>query len=206
MAYPIEYANDVLIEQLRDFRVLVTGGAGFIGSHLAKRLVAEGIDTTVLDNLSSGNLNNLTDIEGKNNFHFVKGDVRDSDIVKIATKDTNVIFHEAALVSIPQSIKDPLLANDINLVGTLNLLQAAVERGVKRFIFASSAAVYGESPEAQKKEETVTSPSNPYGVSKAAAESYLRIFNELYGIETVSLRYFNVYGPGQAFAKHTLEL
>ena len=130
-------------------------------------------------------------------FHLVRGDVRDTGLVKKVIADVDAVFHEAALVDVPLSIQNPLLFNDVNLVGTLNLLKASLDSNVKRFVFASSAAVYGDSKPAKKKENTLCKPISPYAVSKLAAENYVKVFNELYGLETVSLRYFNVYGPRQ---------
>jgi UDP-glucose 4-epimerase len=180
-------------------RVIVTGGAGFIGGHIVDRLLKEGFDVTVIDNLSMGRLENIAQNEDKREFHFVKGDIRDFDLVKNTMKDIDAVFHEAASASVTLSLKNPMLVNDINVLGTLNLLKAAVELDVKRFIFASSAAVYGETALPRKGEEIPPDPTQPYGVSKLAAESYTRSFCKSYGLETVSLRYFNVYGPRQSF-------
>lgn len=179
-------------------KILVTGGAGFVGSHLVDRLLAEDYQVTVLDNLSSGDLKNVP--HGKNkNFRLLRGDIRDYGLVKEALRDIDVVFHEAALVSVTLSVQDPMLANDVNVTGTLNVLKASVDLGVKRLVFASSAAVYGETSTPEKREDTIPSPSSPYGVSKLAAENYARSFYKVYGLETVSLRYFNVYGPRQSF-------
>jgi len=180
-------------------RVLVTGGAGFIGSHLVDRLLKEGFEVTVIDDLSTGRLENIAHNQNRKDFHFVKGDIRDRDLVKKTVKDMDAVFHEAALVSITFSVQNPILANDINVSGTLNLLKASSDLDVKRFIYASSAAVYGETSLPQKREDMSTNPTSPYGVSKLAAENYVRSFHTVYGLETVSLRYFNVYGPRQSF-------
>ena len=180
-------------------RVLVTGGAGFIGSHLVDRLLKEGFEVTVIDDLSTGRLENIAHNQNRKDFHFVKGDIRDRDLVKKTVKDMDAVFHEAALVSITFSVQNPILANDINVSGTLNLLKASSDLDVKRFIYASSAAVYGETSLPQKREDMSTNPTSPYGVSKLAAENYVRSFHTVYGLETVSLRYFNVYGPRQRF-------
>jgi nucleoside-diphosphate-sugar epimerase len=179
--------------------VLVTGGAGFIGSHIVDRLLLKGFDVTVLDDFSHGKMENISSHKSAREFHLVRGDVRDMGLVKEAVEDVDAVFHEAALVDVSLSIKNPLLFNDVNVVGTLNLLRACLDSGVERFIFASSAAVYGDSKPAKKRENMLSEPISPYGVSKLAAENYVRIFNELYGLKTVSLRYFNVYGPRQAF-------
>jgi len=179
---------------------LVTGGAGFIGSHLVDRLLAEGFEVTVLDNFSSGRMRNISRHKDLRKFHLVQGDVRDVGVVKKVAEDVDAVFHEAALVDVALSMRNPLLFNDVNVLGTLNLLDAFLDSNVKRFIFASSAAVYGNSKPAKKSENMRLAPISPYGVSKLAAENYIRVFNEIYGLETVSLRYFNVYGPRQGLA------
>jgi nucleoside-diphosphate-sugar epimerase len=180
-------------------RILVTGGAGFIGSHIVDRLIEEGLDVTVIDNLDTGRVENMSHHKNKKNFRFIKGDIRDLELVKKALKGIDAVFHEAALASVTFSVEKPILSNDINVVGTVNLLKASVESGVKRFIFASSAAIYGDAKSPLKKESATPNPTSPYGVSKLAAESYARVFHKAYGLETVSLRYFNVYGPRQSF-------
>lgn len=180
-------------------RILVTGGAGFIGSHIVDRLLNEGFDVTVIDDLSNGHLENIAHNQDKNEFHFVKGDIRDSDLVKNTMKDIDAVFHEAAFVSVTLSLQNPMLVNDVNVIGTLNLLKAAVDLNVKRFIFASSGAVYGETANPRRGEEIPPDPAQPYGVSKLAAESYTRSFYKSYGLETVVLRYSNVFGPRQSF-------
>jgi UDP-glucose 4-epimerase len=181
-------------------KVLVTGGAGFIGSHLVDRLLGEGFEVWVLDDFSAGRMENVSHHEGVREFHLVRGDVRDSGLVKKIIEGVDAVFHEAALVDVPLSIKNPLLFNDVNVDGTLNLLKASVDSNVKRFIFASSAAVYGNLKPAKKKENMLPRPISPYGVSKLAAENYVQVFNEMYGLGTACLRYFNVYGPRQGLA------
>lgn len=178
-------------------KFLVTGGAGFIGSHIVDRLLNEGFEVTVIDNLDTGCLENVAHHKDNKRFHFVKGDIRDYSLVKRTVKGADAVFHEAALASVVLSIRDPTITNEINVVGTLNLLKASLDLGVKRFVYASSAAVYGNTNRVQKKEDMPLNPTSPYGVSKLAAEKYVEIFHELYGLETVSLRYFNVYGPRQ---------
>jgi nucleoside-diphosphate-sugar epimerase len=179
-------------------RALVTGGVGFIGSHIVDRLVEEGFEVRILDDLSSGRLENLRRHLKEKRVHVVKGDVRDREAVNGVVEDIDVVFHEAALVGVPQSVKNPLLANDVNVNGTLNLLEASVKHNVKRFILASSAAIYGEQGALPIKEEVVPHPSSPYAVSKLAAEHYSRVYHGTYGLETVVFRYFNVYGDRQA--------
>ncbi len=178
-------------------KILVTGGAGFIGSHIVDRLMEEGFEVTVMDNLDTGRLENIAHHKNKSNFHFAKGDIRNFALVKETLRDIDSVFHEAALASVTRSVKDPILTNDINVGGTLNLLKASSDLGVKRFIFASSAAIYGEAKSPLKKEDMATNPTSPYGVSKLAAENYVRVFYKAYGLETVCLRFFNVYGPRQ---------
>lgn len=180
-------------------RVLVTGGAGFIGSHLVDRLLKEGFDVTVIDNLETGRLENLAHHQENKDFNFIEGDIRESNLVKKTVKDMDAIFHEAALVSVDLSMRNPLLTNDINVSGTLNVLQASLDSNIERFVYASSAAVYGSTSSAQKSEDMIPRPTSPYGLSKLTAENYVQLFHEIYGIETVSLRYFNVYGPRQSF-------
>jgi nucleoside-diphosphate-sugar epimerase len=179
--------------------VLVTGGAGFIGSHIVDRLLQEGFEVTVIDNFSKGRIENISAHLQRKDFHLVKGDIRDLNLIKKTLKDVDAIFHEAAFVSVLLSIEDPILVNDVNLTSTLNLLKASIDSNVKRFVFASSAAVYGFPKVPLISETMIPEPTSPYGVSKLAAESYIRSFYKTYGLETVSLRYFNVYGPRQSF-------
>jgi nucleoside-diphosphate-sugar epimerase len=179
--------------------VLVTGGAGFIGSHLVDRLLGEGFEVTVIDNFSKGYMENISSYIGRKDFHLVKGDIRDFNLIRATIKGIDAVFHEAAFVSVVLSIEDPILVNDVNLTSTLNLLKASVDSNVKRFVFASSAAVYGETKSPLMDEAMVPAPTSPYGVAKLAAETYARAFYKTYGLETVALRYFNVYGPRQSF-------
>jgi len=178
---------------------LITGGAGFIGSHIVDRLINDGFDVKVLDNFSSGSLQNLAHHHERKNLKLIKGDIRDFQIVKKSLKDVDVVFHEAALASVTLSIENPIETNEVNITGTLNLLKASADQNVKRFIYASSAAVYGDTLSPKKTEDMVPNPTSPYGVSKLAAENYVKLFHKVYGLETVSLRYFNVYGPRQRF-------
>jgi UDP-N-acetylglucosamine 4-epimerase len=181
-------------------RVLVSGGAGFIGSHLVDRLLAEGFEVTVLDDFSTGLMRNISCHRDVGEFRLVRGDVRDAGLVEKVVGDVDGVFHLAALVDVALSIENPVLFNEVNVVGTLNLLRACVDSDVRRFVFASSAAVYGDSKDAKKREDMLPKPISPYGVSKLAAENYVQFFNDFYGLETVSLRFFNVYGPRQGFA------
>jgi nucleoside-diphosphate-sugar epimerase len=181
-------------------RILVTGGAGFIGSHQVDRLLSESFEVTVIDDLSTGQAGNIARHKDRKGFGFIRGDIRDFKLVKKITKDVDAVFHEAALTSVPLSVKNPVLTNDINVTGTLNLLKASSDLHVKRFIYASSCAIYGNTPPPQKNEDMAPNPTSPYGTSKLAAENYVKLFHELYGLETISLRYFNVYGPRQNFS------
>lgn len=183
--------------------ILVTGGAGFIGSHLVDRLLKDGFNITVLDDLSTGKLDNLASHKDKENFHFIRGDIRDSDLVKRALKDVDAVFHAAALVSVSRSVEDPILTNEVNVTGTLNLLKACLDSNIKRFIFSSSTAIYGDTKTLPISEDIVPQPISPYAVSKLAAENYTQVFYEVYGLETVCLRYFNVYGPRQEYGPYS---
>jgi dTDP-glucose 4,6-dehydratase len=178
-------------------KILVTGGAGFIGSHIVDELVEKGFDVTVIDNLDTGRLENLAHHRKNKDFHFIRGDIRSFDVLKETLKDIDAVFHEAALASVTLSVKNPILTNDVNVGGTLNLLKTCRDLGVKRFVFASSAAIYGDAKSPLKKEDDNPNPTSPYGVSKLAAEKYVRVFHRVYGLETVCLRCFNVYGPRQ---------
>ncbi len=182
----------------KNLRCLVTGGAGFIGSNLVDRLIEGATDVTVLDNLDTGTMKNIVQHQKKANFHFVKGDILDFNLVKQIVKDMDAVFNLAAIASVQRSIENPLLVNEVNVEGTLNLLKASVNSDVKRFIQVSSAAVYGDTQKLPVPEELNPMPLSPYAVSKLAAEKYAKVFNQIYGIETVCLRYFNVYGPRQA--------
>ena len=178
-------------------KVLVTGGAGFIGSHIVDALLKKGFEVKVIDNLDTGSLANLAHHRNNKDLDFVRGDIQDFGLVKEAMKDVEAVFHEAALASVTRSVKNPIATNDINVGGTLNLLKASCDSDVKRFIFASSAAVYGETDGPLKKEDMSPNPISPYGASKLAAEKYIQVFHRLHGLETFCLRYFNVYGPRQ---------
>jgi UDP-glucose 4-epimerase len=175
--------------------VLVTGGAGFIGSHLAQRLCRDGHRVRVLDNLATGRLENLEEI--RDEIDLIEGDVRDPEQAAAAVRGCEVVFHEAALPSVPRSVRDPQASHAANATGTVNVLVGCRDEGVRRVVFASSSSVYGSNPKLPKEEEMATMPIAPYAVGKLAAEGYCRAFFEVYGVETVSLRYFNVFGPRQ---------
>jgi nucleoside-diphosphate-sugar epimerase len=174
---------------------LVTGGTGFIGSHLVEALLVRGDTVRVLDNLSSGHLENLSHILDR--IDFIEGNIRDGATVQRATTGVDFIFHLAALVSVPKSMAEPIEAELINAVGTLNLLNAAKAADVQRLVLSSTCAVYGDDPTLPKTETMCPQPKSPYAISKLAAEYYCQIFNESLGLETVILRYFNIFGPRQ---------
>jgi UDP-glucose 4-epimerase len=176
-------------------KYLVTGGAGFIGSHIVDALVSNGHDVVVLDNLSSGHKKNLSEVLTQ--IKFIEGDICDPETCLKAAEGCAGIFHEAALVSVPDSINRPRDNHDINITGTLNVLEAARKQGVKRVVFASSAAVYGDNPELPKREDMLPEPKSPYALAKLTGEYYLKVYAECFGLQTVALRYFNVFGPRQ---------
>jgi UDP-glucose 4-epimerase len=175
--------------------MLVTGGAGFIGSHISERLLELGHGVRILDNFSTGRRENLASFQ--NDIELMEADIRDPESVKRAVEGVEVVFHEAALASVPRSVSDPISSNEVNATGTLNVLVASRDAGVRRVIYASSSSVYGNSPELPKRESMAAQPESPYATSKLAAENYCRVFSSLYDIECVSLRYFNVFGPRQ---------
>lgn len=174
---------------------LVTGGSGFIGSHLCRKLLGEGHGVRVLDNLSFGKRANLSDVADDIDFH--EADLCDEDAVQRAVKGVEYILHHAAVASVQTSVEEPLIEQQINSVGTLNLLEAARQAGVRRVVFAASAAAYGNDPRVPKREDMRPTPESPYAISKLAGEYYCGVYDRLYGLETVCLRYFNVYGPRQ---------
>lgn len=174
---------------------LVTGGAGFIGSHIVEALVQKGCRVTVLDNLSSGHLSNLDAVA--NQIRFIKGDITDQKILSDAVSGCKVIFHEAAMVSVTDTIARPLSSAKVNELGTLNVLEAARRHNSRRVVLASSSAIYGDDPKLPKHESMAPKPLSPYAVQKLAGEHYASVYTNLFGLETVSLRYFNVYGPRQ---------
>ncbi len=176
-------------------RVLISGGAGFIGSHLAEALVAQGDDVTVIDNLSTGYEHNLESIRGK--IKFVNGDLRRPDEIAAAMAGQDYVLHEAALASVPRSVDDPVGSHDNNANGTLNLLVAARDAGVKRVVYAGSSSAYGDTEITPKHEEIMPKPLSPYAVAKLVGEHYCRAFWEVYGLETLTIRYFNVFGERQ---------
>ncbi len=180
---------------------LITGGAGFIGSNIAEELLQRGHNVRILDNFSTGQRRNIellkTNLPSAAQLTVIEGDLRSYHIVQEAVEGADYILHQGALPSVPRSVRDPLTSNEVNVVGTLNLLQAARQAGVKRLVYASSSSIYGDNPTLPKVETMEPMPLSPYAVSKLAAEQYCRVFHQLYGFETVALRYFNVFGPRQ---------
>ncbi len=177
-------------------RILITGAAGFIGSSLAKRAVADGHSVVGVDNLITGNRENLASVEEEMEFHVA--DIRDRERMQELCRDVEVIFHEAALPSVPKSVIDPLTSHQHNVEGTVSLLLAAREQKVRRVVYAASSSAYGESPTLPKHEAMIPAPISPYAVQKLTGEYYMQSFHRVYGMETVCLRYFNVFGPFQA--------
>ncbi len=177
-------------------RTCVTGGAGFIGSTLVDRLVRDGHDVVVLDDLSTGRLENLA--FARQHIEFIEGDLRDEATVRRAVKGCEVVFHQAALAAVARSVEKPELVTDVNVRGTVNVLVAARDAGARRVVMASSSSVYGDTPELPKHEAMTLSPRSPYAASKACGEAYFEAFQASYGLETVPLRYFNVYGLRQS--------
>ncbi|MGE5401283.1 MAG: SDR family oxidoreductase [Ignavibacteriales bacterium] len=176
-------------------KYLVTGGAGFIGSNIVEELLKRGSSVRVIDNFSTGKRDNL--IPFASDIELIEGDIRSYHSVQKAVKGVDIILHQAALPSVPRSIYDPITTNEVNVTGTLNILESAREAGVKRVVFASSSSVYGENEVLPKHEEMMPNPISPYAVSKLSGEKYCSVFTRVYGLETVALRYFNVFGPRQ---------
>jgi UDP-glucose 4-epimerase len=178
-------------------KYLVTGGAGFIGSHIVDTLSECGHEVIILDNFFSGRTENISHLKGNKKIHFVDGSITDPATLKKVCESVDGIFHEAAIASVARSVNDPVATNEANVTGTLNILVAARDAGVKKVVFASSSSIYGDTPTLPKKESMCPCPKSPYAISKHAGEEYLRIFSELYGLKTLSFRYFNVFGPRQ---------
>lgn len=174
---------------------LVTGGAGFIGSHIAEKLILNGHKVRVFDNLSTGRIENLDPVEKK--IDFIQEDIRDMDRLVQAMSGIDMVFHQAALPSVPRSIEEPRDCHEVNITGTLNVLLAARQAGVQRVIYAGSSSAYGDTPVLPKKEDMTPSPLSPYALAKLTGEYYCRVFSSVYGLETITLRYFNVFGPRQ---------
>jgi len=181
---------------MKGSKVVVTGGAGFIGSNLAQELSKEN-QVTVFDDLSTGYLENIENLINSRDVIFVKGSITNMDILQKLFEDVDYIFHQAAIPSVPRSVKDPISSNYTNVNGTLNVLVAARDNNVKKLVYASSSSAYGDTPVLPKREDMKPCPLSPYAISKLAAEYYCQVFSEVYNLETASLRYFNVFGPRQ---------
>lgn len=182
---------------LKNSNVLITGGAGFIGSNLAETLLNQNNQVTVLDNFSTGRMENLLPFFSRKNFRLIVGDIRDLDRCREAVQGQEYVLHEAALGSVPRSVKDPMTTTAVNVLGFVNMLYAAQEAGVKRFVYAASSSTYGDSVTLPKVEEQIGRPLSPYAITKYTNELYAENFHVLYGIDTVGLRYFNVFGRRQ---------
>src|SRR6476620_12613122 len=180
-------------------RILITGGAGFIGSNLTEHLVSlpEVEKVRVLDNLSTGSMDNLEALANNSKFEFIEGDIRNYDTCLKACTGMDLVSHQAALGSVPRSINDPLTTNEVNVTGTLNIFTAAKETRIKRVVYAASSSTYGDLPGLPKVEDNIGKPLSPYAVTKYVNELYADIFNKTYGLETIGLRYFNVFGRKQ---------
>ena len=178
-------------------KAVVTGGAGFIGSHIAEELIKRGYQVTIIDNLSTGKLSNIESILRSRNAEFVQGSMIDLPALHNLFSGADYVFHQAAMPSVPRSIRNPKASHNANATGTLNVLLAARDKDVKKVVYASSSSVYGDTPTLPKVEDMTPNPLSPYAISKLTAEYYCRVFHEIYGLQTVSLRYFNVYGPRQ---------
>lgn len=181
---------------MKNKTVVITGGAGFIGSNLARELASSN-HVIVVDDLSTGDIDNIQDLIDSKDIEFIQGSITDLDLVQKTFEDVDYVFHEAAIASVPRSIKDPVMSNYANVNGTLNVLVAARDNNVKKIVYASSSSVYGDTPTLPKKEDMKTCPLSPYAVGKLTGEYYCQVFNKIYSLPTVSLRYFNVYGPRQ---------
>lgn len=179
---------------------LVTGGAGFIGSNIAIELVRRGESVRIIDNLATGRKENIESILDR--IEFIEGDICDLDIIRRAASDVDYVLHQAAIPSVARSVEDPVTTNAANVTGTLNVLLSARDAGVKRLVFASSSSIYGDSPTLPKEENMPPNPLSPYAASKLIAEYYCKIFQSLFGLETICLRYFNVFGPRQDPTSH----
>ena len=178
-------------------RILLTGGAGFIGSNLCEHFLQKGYKVRCLDNLSTGRMSNIQGLLEHPNFEFVEADIRDFEACVKAVQDCELVLHQAALGSVPRSIDRPLDTNAVNITGFLNVLWAATQEGVERFVYAASSSTYGDSKELPKVEDRIGNPMSPYAVTKLVNEQYAKVFGQMYGIKTIGLRYFNVFGRNQ---------
>jgi UDP-glucose 4-epimerase len=178
-------------------KVVVTGGAGFIGSHISQELADRGYQVNIIDNLSTGSNENIADLVSKGKATLTRGNILDLPLLHKIFQEAEFVFHQAAATSVPLSVKDPEKFNLVNIGGTLNVLLAAREQGVKKVIYASSSSIYGDTPTLPKVEDMQPNPQSPYAVSKLTGEHYCQVFQQIFGVKTICLRYFNVYGPRQ---------
>jgi UDP-glucose 4-epimerase len=178
-------------------KVVVTGGAGFIGSHLGEELARRDYHVTILDDLSTGKIKNIEPFLRKESVEFIQGSIANLPLLQKLFRGVEYVFHEAAIPSVPRSIENPLISHEVNITGTLNVLLAARDNGIKKVIYASSSSVYGDTPILPKEEDMPPNPQSPYAVTKLAGEYYCQVFQGVYGLPTIYLRYFNVYGPRQ---------
>ncbi len=190
-------SNSAFTHSIYRQKVLVTGGAGFIGSHLVDHLLAADNEVVCLDNFATGRRQNLEQALGNKNFHLLEGDIRQLTTCQEAVQDVQYVFHHAALGSVPRSINDPVSTNEVNVGGFVNMLTAAKDAGIKRFIYAASSSTYGDHPGLPKVENLIGEPLSPYAVSKYVNELYAKVFGRTYGMETIGLRYFNIFGERQ---------
>ena len=181
---------------MKNKRVAITGGAGFIGSNLAHELATDNA-IIIIDDLSAGRAENIVELTDEENVTFIQGSILDLHLLEDAFKGVDFVFHEAAIPSVPRSIEDPLSTNEVNITGTLNVLIAARDNKVKKVVFGSSSSVYGDTPTLPKKEDMTPNPQSPYALTKLVGEYYCRVFHQIYGLPTICLRYFNIYGPRQ---------
>jgi UDP-N-acetylglucosamine 4-epimerase len=178
-------------------KILITGGAGFIGSNLCEHFISKGYKVTCLDNFATGHKHNLKNLISNQNFELIEGDIRDLETCKTAVEGASFVLHQAALGSVPRSINDPITSNDVNVSGFLNMLVASRDAGVKRFVYAASSSTYGDSESLPKVEHIIGKPLSPYAITKYVNELYADVFSRTYGLETIGLRYFNVFGRKQ---------
>lgn len=193
LTYPVYHQTDLAAR-----RILVTGGAGFIGSNLVRYLLRNGVGLVrVLDNLATGNLDNIKEFIGRPDFDFIEGDIRNPEDCVKAVEGMTDVLHQAALGSVPRSINDPLTSNAVNIGGFLNMLVAVKDAGISKMVYAASSSTYGDSPHLPKTEDRIGKPLSPYAVTKYVNELYADVFHKVYGVNTIGLRYFNVFGPWQ---------
>lgn len=191
------YQQAFHLSPIQHKKIVVTGGAGFIGSNIVEYLLLHGAKVRVIDNLATGNLNNLEEFTDNPNFEFFEGDIRNYADCEKACDGMDMVCHQAAIGSVPRSIKDPLTSNEVNVSGFVNMLTAAKNAGIKRFVYASSSSVYGDEPNLPKLEDRIGNPLSPYAVTKLTNEIYASVFARCFGMEMIGLRYFNVFGPKQ---------